>query len=571
MSVDTEYQWQVGLERGLCQRDEAVEGFEALVVSYNTLLHHTLQLEGDYAHLNDTHTTLRTEHAKLADVGAAANLDAFVAAQKRIAELEWQVTTLKDERSDLYKAQGQHAQRLLSLTDDVRRREEQVRDLETSAKATATQMAKLQQSVDDYFYVLREKDGTIQDEMTALQLELVTKEEKLKRVEQENSQLVERWLRKMNEEAERMNDTNRQLEAERRPPPSVDQLNECLGDENYFGLGRRTSDTNQAPSKVPSIVYKELENPHHGEIHTLHVSHDGTMVATGGQDRRVKVFDSRSGNLKYTLSGCLQSVLHVWFSPTDDLILATSSDNAIRVWALDTGRIQHTLTGHIGKVVSAKFDGEARKIISVSHDRTIKSWDLYRGYCSKTIFSISSCNDLCLMDPQGTTILSGHVDNVLRVWDMQSGNCVREVTGLHDAPITSLAIAPAMTDSPPSLIPPILSAAFIPYSVDHTHLLTNAKDGTLHILDLNTFESVGVLRAEGYRPGSNWARAAFSADGHLVAAGSADGVLFIWNTRTFEVQARVKEHTSPVCAAFWDASGQHFFSAEKDQLVCFWE
>ncbi|KAJ1906857.1 hypothetical protein IWQ60_011985, partial [Tieghemiomyces parasiticus] len=109
---------------------------------------------------------------------------------------------------------------------------------------------------------------------------------------------------------------------------------------------RRTSDTNQAPSKVPSIVYKELENPHHGEIHTLHVSHDGTMVATGGQDRRVKVFDSRSGNLKYTLSGCLQSVLHVWFSPTDDLILATSSDNAIRVWALDTGRIQVSSVDH---------------------------------------------------------------------------------------------------------------------------------------------------------------------------------------------------------------------------------
>lgn len=44
--------------------------------------------------------------------------------QKKIAELEAQVSTLKDERSELYKNQGQNAQRLLDMTDIIKRQEE---------------------------------------------------------------------------------------------------------------------------------------------------------------------------------------------------------------------------------------------------------------------------------------------------------------------------------------------------------------------------------------------------------------------------------------------------------------
>lgn len=40
--------------------------------------------------------------------------------QKRIAELEAQVATLKDDRAELYKTQGTNAQRLLDLNDILR-------------------------------------------------------------------------------------------------------------------------------------------------------------------------------------------------------------------------------------------------------------------------------------------------------------------------------------------------------------------------------------------------------------------------------------------------------------------
>lgn len=46
----------------------------------------------------------------------------------------------------------------------------------------------------------------LQDELSALQLEIHTTEEKSKKLILENKQLVDRWISKMNEEAEKMNE-----------------------------------------------------------------------------------------------------------------------------------------------------------------------------------------------------------------------------------------------------------------------------------------------------------------------------------------------------------------------------
>lgn len=63
--------------------------------------------------------------------------------------------------------------------------------------------------------LVREKDITIQviqDELATLQLEMVKLDERQRDLERENAQLLQRWLKKMNEEADRMNAENVFLE-----------------------------------------------------------------------------------------------------------------------------------------------------------------------------------------------------------------------------------------------------------------------------------------------------------------------------------------------------------------------
>jgi autophagy-related protein 16 len=48
----------------------------------------------------------------------------------------------------------------------------------------------------------------LQDENATLQLEIGKIDERMKDLERENGQLLQRWLKKMNEEAEKMNEAN---------------------------------------------------------------------------------------------------------------------------------------------------------------------------------------------------------------------------------------------------------------------------------------------------------------------------------------------------------------------------
>ena len=68
------------------------------------------------------------------------------------------------------------------------------------------------------------------------------------------------------------------------------------------------------------------------------MSNGGTMFATGSNDKKIKIWDVKTGSLKSTLTGCLQSVMCVSFNATDELLLGASNDNAARLWHLGTGR-----------------------------------------------------------------------------------------------------------------------------------------------------------------------------------------------------------------------------------------
>lgn len=79
---------------------------------------------------------------------------------------------------------------------------------------------------------------------------------------------------------------------------------------------------------------------HDAEIHCIAASSTGTMFATGGADKKVKLIDGRTGHLIQTLSGALQTITSVAFNSTDQMVLGSCTDNATRIWSLSTHRLR---------------------------------------------------------------------------------------------------------------------------------------------------------------------------------------------------------------------------------------
>ncbi|KXJ78203.1 hypothetical protein RP20_CCG005303 [Aedes albopictus] len=163
---------------------------------------------------------------------------------------------------------------------------------------------------------------------------------------------------------------------------------------------------------------------------------------------------------------------------------------------------RHTLTGHSGKVLAAKFLG-ASFLVTGSHDRTLKIWDLKNRSCTETKFAGSSCNDLVTTD--SFSIISGHFDKKIRFWDTRTADCTANDIPLQGK-ITSLDL-----------------------SKDGKFLLCCVRDDTINLLDLRQNKIVRTFRHDLYKVGCDWARVSFNPTCQRIAAGAADGSVYIWN------------------------------------------
>ncbi|KAJ2763705.1 hypothetical protein IWQ56_004757 [Coemansia nantahalensis] len=398
---------------------------------------------------------------------------------------------------------------------------------------------------------LKEKDGTIQilqDEMSALQLEIVHIEERSRKLQSENDDLVKRWLKKMNEEAEKVNEVTAELEQIKRKSAALSpRMGPAVFEDDQFFAARTPATasgvgTTHGGSLVPQSAVGKIDGRME-EIHSIALSATGGLLAVGGQASTVRVFDAETGEGVFTLTGCLKGVNHVEFSLDGSMLLAASSDHTARIWKLDTGRHWKSLTGHIGSVMTAKFSHDASRVFTYSQDRTVKVWDTQRGLCVKTLFTVSSCHDFDLLDSMGARIVTAHMDNGIRVWDTASGKRVREAV-LHKEQVMSVWA-----------------------SRTGERILTNSYDGTLKLVDARTLEVVTVMSAPGYRPSRNWARASLSPDERFAMAGSIDGKLYIWDANNGDLLRTLDIHRSAVCDALWHPTGLRVYSAEKSRYI----
>lgn len=133
----------------------------------------------------------------------------------------------------VYKTQGQNAQRLLSMTETLREKEELARTEADNLRKAREEVASLKRKVDQHNELMTEKDRTAQvsvkitmflywhflisrptkpqvlhDEINTLQLELGQLEERNGILSKDNAKLLQRWLDAKQSEANRLNEAN---------------------------------------------------------------------------------------------------------------------------------------------------------------------------------------------------------------------------------------------------------------------------------------------------------------------------------------------------------------------------
>ena len=124
---------------------------------------------------------------------------------------------------------------------------------------------------------------------------------------------------------------------------------------------------------------------HEGEVRDLAWSPDGASLASGSDDKTVRVWDAATGIARHTLQGHRDWVRSVAWSPDGASLASGSDDKTVRVWDAATGIARHTLQGHGNLVRSVAWSPDGASLASGSYDKTVRVWDAATGIARHTL------------------------------------------------------------------------------------------------------------------------------------------------------------------------------------------
>ncbi|XP_018119376.1 autophagy-related protein 16 isoform X7 [Xenopus laevis] len=544
--------WRLHIASELSRRDrEQRQVFEELILQYNRLLEKS-DLQSVLADKLQTEKYEQQSRHDSSPGPDGMRNDAILQdmAQMRIKHQE--------ELTELHKKRGELAQTVIELNNQMQQKDKEIQANEEKISKYLQTIQDLETECQDLRNKLQELERanqTLKDEYDALQITFTALEDKLRKTTEDNQELVSRWMAEKAQEANKLNAENekdskrrqarlqKELAEAAKEPLSFDQRRSL----NSFPTSHDCADSQAAGNRevrVPATAVYSFD-AHDGEVNAVRFSPGSRLLATGGMDRRVKLWDviGNKCEAKGSLTGSNAGITSIEFDSAGSYLLAASNDFASRIWTVDDYRLRHTLTGHSGKVLSAKFLLDNARIVSGSHDRTLKLWDLRSKVCIKTVFAGSSCNDIICTEQ---CVMSGHFDKKIRFWDIRTECIVRELE--LQGKITALDLNP-----------------------ERTQLLSCSRDDLIKITDLRANAVQQTFSAPGFKCGSDWTRVIFSPDGNYVSAGSAEGTLYFWNVLTGKMERMFsKQHSSSINAVAWSPSGTHVVSVDRGSRGVLW-
>jgi len=205
--------WQEEIRQRLGDRNARESAYSGIIEQYRRLAQQTRLLKERNQSLLRAVGSVRNG-PPAGSQGSSSGEDQAVR-NAYIQSLESEISSLRDERADLYKTQTQSTQRLLAMTETLREKEELSRIGADDLRRVKEDALVLRRKVEQHNELMTEKDERIQtltDEIQTLELELNQVSKKNQELKEDNASLLSRWLDKMQELVDSTNDANMNYE-----------------------------------------------------------------------------------------------------------------------------------------------------------------------------------------------------------------------------------------------------------------------------------------------------------------------------------------------------------------------
>ncbi|MDE0427259.1 MAG: WD40 repeat domain-containing protein [Candidatus Poribacteria bacterium] len=307
---------------------------------------------------------------------------------------------------------------------------------------------------------------------------------------------------------------------------------------------------------------------HRYAVYSVAFSPDGQILASGSADKTIGLWSAtaeKQTGLKISNSVSVDKTINPWKAARVTSQLMSSDGNVSNTKHLKT------LVGHRYTVHSVAFSPDGKTLASGSEDNTIILWDTTTGEHTRTLASptgpfVEPTGTLVghtdtvysvAFSPDGRTLASSSEDSTVLLWDTTTGEHIKTLarpTGPFVGPTDPLA---GHTDT-------VYSVAFSP---DGQILASGSADNTIILWDATTGQYKQTLTGHKRAVYS----IAFSPDGQILASGSWDKTIILWDTTTWKYIHILTGHEKVVYSVAFSPDGQVLASGSADKAIILWD